>query len=401
MSLSGSDVNELYSKFLMGNYARSNMVLAKAQGSTVWDAAGKKYIDLLPGLGVNGLGHCPPRVVEAIAKQSAQLLHCHNTYQWETQALLAKALVERATGMTDARAFFCNSGTESTEASLKLARLYGKQHTGKWKFISVQNGFHGRTYGSLTATGQANLQKGFDPLVPGFSYVPLNDIKALEAAFDDQTVGFMVEPVQGEGGIFIATTEYLQAAAELCKKHGALLMYDEVQCGMGRTGDWFGYQTLKAPAPDIIWLAKALGGGFPIGAMLAKGEIAKYLVPGSHGSTFGGHPVACAAGLAVIETVEKENLIAHVRAMAEHCAGRIAELKAKHAAKINETRQLGLMIGIDLRFPAKPVFLKCLELGVMLNVTHDTTIRMLPAMNVKKDELDEGFKVLSQVLGEF
>lgn len=401
MSLSGTEVNDLYSKYLMGNYARSSMVLAKAQGSTVWDAAGKKYIDLLPGLGVNGLGHCPPRVVEAIAKQSAQLLHCHNTYQWETQALLAKALVERLTGMPDARAFFCNSGTEATEASLKLARLYGKQHTGKWKFISVLNGFHGRTYGSLTATPQPVLQKGFDPLVPGFSAVPLNDIKALEAAFDDQTVGFMVEPVQGEGGIYIATTEYLQAASELCKKHGALLMYDEVQCGMGRTGDWFGYQTLKAPAPDIIWLAKALGGGFPIGAMLAKGDVAKHLIPGSHGSTFGGHPVACAAGLATIETVEKENLIAHTRAMAAHAANRIAELKAKHAAKIKETRQLGLMIGIDLNFAGKPVFLKCLEHGVMLNVTHDTTIRMLPAMNVTQAELDEGFNVLSKVLGEF
>jgi len=401
MSLSTSEVNALYSQHLMGNYARSSMVLSRAQGSLVWDADGKRYIDLLPGLGVNGLGHCPPRVVEAIAKQSAQLLHCHNTYQWETQALLAKALTERLTGMAGARAFFCNSGTEATEAALKIARLYGKANGGKTKFISVTNGFHGRTFGSLTATAQPALQKGFDPLLPGFSYVPLNDIKALEAAFDDQTVGFMVEPVQGEGGIFIATQEYLQAARELCKKYGALLMYDEVQCGIGRTGDWFAYQSLKAPAPDVIWLAKALGGGFPIGAMLATGDVAKHLIPGSHGSTFGGHPVACAAGLAVIETVEKDNLIAHVRDVSEHLSQLVGELRRKHATKIKEVRQLGLMLGIDLNFPGKPVFQKCLELGVMLNVTHDTTVRLLPAMNVTKDELSEGLAVLTKVLAEF
>lgn len=401
MSLSTSEVNALYAQHLMGNYARTQVVLARAQGSHVWDTDGKRYLDLLPGLGVNGLGHCPPRVVEAIAKQSAQLLHCHNTYQWETQALLAKALTTRLSGVAGARAFFCNSGTEATEAGIKLARLYGKAHGGKYKLISVQNGFHGRTYGSLTATAQPSLQKGFDPLVPGFAAVPLNDIKALEAAFDDQTVGFMIEPVQGEGGIFIATREYLEAAAALCKKHGALLMYDEVQCGMGRTGDWFAYQTLKAPPPDIIWLAKALGGGFPIGAMLASGVVAQYLVPGSHGSTFGGHPVACAAGLAVVESIEKDNLIEHVRAVSQHLANLVDELRKKHAAKIKEVRQLGLMLGIDLNFPGKPVFQKCLEQGVLLNVTHDTTVRMLPAMNVTKDELSEGVNVLSKVLGEF
>jgi predicted acetylornithine/succinylornithine family transaminase len=397
VSLSTSEVHALYGQYLFQNYAKAPLVAVRAEGSYVWDANGKRYLDLLPGLGVDGLGHCPARVVAAIQKQAALLLHIHNNYHWEKQALLGKALVEKL-GVEGARAFFCNSGTEASEAAIKLARLWGKQNGGKWKLISLQNGFHGRTYGALSATGQTNLQKNTEPLLPGFSYVPINDVGALEKAFDAETVGFMVEPIQGEGGIFACDPQYLYAARKLCDKHGALLMYDEVQCGLGRTGDYFAWQTLKAPAPDVIWLAKALGGGFPIGAMLAKHSVAQAMIPGTHGTTFGGNPLACVAGLAVIETIDKENLLAHVKELSAHLAGKLEDLRAKHPTKINEIRQIGLMVGIDLAFPAKPAYLACLEKGLMVNVTHDTTMRLLPAMNVTATQLDEGLEIISQVL---
>ncbi|MEI6232814.1 MAG: aspartate aminotransferase family protein [Planctomycetota bacterium] len=393
-----AEVQALYSQYVFQNYGRAPIALVRGEGSRVWDANGKRYLDLLPGLGVNGLGHSPARVVAAVQKQAAMLMHSHNNYLWENQALLAKALVEKLTGIEAPRAFFCNSGTEASEASIKLARLWGKRNGGKWKIVSALNGFHGRSYGGLSATGQTKLQKGCGPLLPGFSYVPLNDIEALEQAIDDDVVGFMVEPVQGEGGIFPATTEYLTAARKICDKSGALLMYDEVQCGMGRTGDWFAYQTLEAPAPDIIWLAKALGGGFPIGAMLAKSSVAKEMVPGTHGSTFGGNPLACAAGLAVIETIEADNLLEHVRAMAKHLAVLVTHLHERHGVKIAESRRIGLMLGIDLKVDAKAVYTKCQEAGLLTNVTHDTTLRLLPAMNVTSAELDEGMAIISKVL---
>lgn len=400
MPMKTSDVKDLYAKYVFSNYGRAPIAVVRGEGSHVWDADGKRYLDLLPGLGVDGLGHCPPRVVAAIKKQSEQMLHIHNNYLWEQQALLAKGLIERLSGMGEPKAFFCNSGTEASEAAIKLARLTGKQRNKKWKLISVQNGFHGRTYGALTATGQPNLQKGCEPLLPGFSYVELNDIKALEQTFDAETAGFMIEPVQGEGGIYIASLEYLKAARALCDKHGALLMYDEVQCGMGRTGDYFAYQTLRAPAPDVIWLAKALGGGFPIGAMIARADVAQYMVPGTHGTTYGGNPLACAAALAVLDTIAAEHVIDHVRAMAEHLGKGLAKLKATHSTKIKEIRQLGLMVGIDLAFPGKAAYTRCQELGLLINVTHETTLRLLPAMTVKATELDEGLEIISRVLGE-
>src|SRR5208283_5259114 len=268
-------------------------------------------------------------VVAAVQKQAARLMHIHNNYFWQEQGVLAKVLADKLTGLDAPKAFFCNSGTEASEAAIKLARLYGKKNGGKWRIICVENGFHGRTYGALSATPQPKLQEGCEPMLPGFSSVPLNDIAALESAFDTATVAFMVEPVQGEGGIFICETEYLQAARALCDKHGALLLYDEVQCGLGRTGDYFAYQTLQAPAPDIIWLAKTLGGGFPIGAMLAKDAVAQYLVPGTHGSTFGGNPLACRAALAVVETIETDKLLAHVREMSQYLAEKLAALRAR------------------------------------------------------------------------
>jgi acetylornithine/N-succinyldiaminopimelate aminotransferase len=400
MAMSTAEVQALYAKHLIGNYTRAPIAFVRGEGCYLWDADGKRYLDLIAGIGVDGLGHCAPRVVAAVQRQAGTLMHIHNNYMWEPQALLGQKLCEKVTGMKDPRAFLCNSGTEASEAAIKLARLYGKQHGGKWKLIAVSNGFHGRTYAALSATGQPGLQKGCEPLLTGFSFVPLNDIGALKAAFDAETIGFMVEPVQGEGGIFIATPEYLRAARELCDKHGALLMYDEVQCGMGRTGSYFAYQTIGAPAPDVIWLAKLLGGGFPIGAMVAAASVAQAMVPGTHGTTYGGNPTACAASLAVFETIDSDKLLDKVQATARYLAQALEGLRAKHKSQIKEIRQMGLMAGIDLNFPGKAIFQRCLELGLIINVTHDTTLRMLPALNVSPAQLEEGLKIISQALSE-
>lgn len=398
MSLSSENVLELFTKHVTANYGRAPINLVRGEGSVLWDAEGKRYLDLLPGLGVNGLGHCPPRVVKAVQDQVGRLMHVHNNYIWEQQGMLAEALASKAGEMGEPKVFFCNSGSEASETAIKMARLWGKQNGGKWKIIALENSFHGRTFAAITATGQPGLRKGLDPMLPGFSYVPINDVAALETAFDEETVAFMAEPVQGEGGIHPCTTAYLKAAKELCAKRGALLLYDEVQCGMGRTGDFYAYQTLGAPAPDVIWLAKALGGGFPIGAAMARDEVAAALVPGTHGSTFGGNPMACAAALAVIETIEEEGLLEHVREVGRHFGDGLDSLKAQLPEKVKEIRRVGLMTGLDLRVPVADIVTRCRDEGLLINGTHDTVLRFLPAMNVSCEEIDEGLSIVSRVL---
>lgn len=399
MSLSFTETKELFDRYVIGNYGRFPLNIARGEGSYVWDAEGRKYLDLLPGLGVGGLGHCPPRVTEALTAQLGRIMHIHNNYYWEEQGRLARALCEKAAELNEPRAFFCNTGTEASEASLKIARLYGRP-TGRWKIVALENGFHGRSYGSLSATGQPALKKGCGPLVPGFSFVPRNDTAALKKALDDETAAFWVEPIQGEGGIFPCSREYLTAARELCDKVGALLMYDEVQCGMGRTGNYFAYQTLGAPAPDVLGLAKALGGGFPIGAMLARKEVAAALKPGTHGSTFAGNHLACVAALAVLETIDQENLLEHVRKAAAHFAAGLEKLRGEYTNRVNEIRQVGLMVGVELKEPGAPLVDACRERGLLINCTHQTTLRFLPALNVSPAQLDEGLRIVSEVLQE-
>jgi predicted acetylornithine/succinylornithine family transaminase len=395
--MSSAETQIWYDRFVVGNYGRAPINIVRGAGSYVWDAEGRRYLDLLPGLGVGGLGHCPPAVTTALRNQLDKLLHIHNNYLWEDQARLAQALCEKAAGMNEPRAFFCNSGTEAGEASIKIARLHGRK-AGRWKIIALENGFHGRSYGSLSATGQTSLQKGCGPLLPGFSFVPRNDIPALERTFDDETAALWVEPVQGEGGIFPCAKEYLQAARALCDKTGALLMYDEVQCGLGRTGDWYAYISLGAPPPDVLGLAKALGGGFPIGAILARKEASAAMVPGTHGSTFGGNSLACAAALAVIETINQENLLSHVRLVAEHFSTGLEKLRRKHADKICEIRQVGLMVGVELNRPGAPLVADCRNRGLLINCTHQTTLRFLPAINVKPEEIDEGLRIVDEAM---
>lgn len=400
MALTYDGVKSLYDTYVISNYGRIPIAIARGEGSYVYDTEGRKYLDFITGLAVNGLGHCHPKVVEAVRKQAGELLHIHNNFIWEQQGRLAEALSKQTTGMGQAKVFFCNSGTEATEAGIKIARLWGKQNGGKHKIVTLENSFHGRTYAALSATGQTVYQKGLDPLVPGFAYVPINNIAALEKAFDDQTAAFICEPVQGEGGIYLCDPTFVQAARALCEKHKALLMYDEVQCGMGRTGSFYAYQSLGLPAPDVLWLAKTLGGGFPIGATVARPEAAAMLVPGTHASTFGGNPLACAASLSVCESLVKGGVLENVRAMGAYLGGELQRLREKFPQKTKEVRRAGLMAALDLGRPGKDVVDFCRAKGLLVNCTHDTALRFLPPLTVTKAELDEGLRTVEAALAE-
>jgi len=354
---------------------------------------GNKILDLFPGWAVSGIGHCHPRVVEAIQKQAAQLIHMDNTFYTLPQGQLAKLLSERSFG---GKCFFCNSGAEANEAALKLARKYTAK--GKYKFITTEKSFHGRTFGALTATAQPKYHDGFLPLVPGFEYVPFNDIDALTEAFSDETAAVLVEPIQGEGGINPASAEYLHTIRNLCDEFGAVMILDEVQTGMGRTGRWFAYQHIDV-IPDIITLAKALGGGTAIGAIIAKPEVAAALVPGSHASTFGGNPLACAAGSAVIEAIEEEHLLENTQKMGEYAQQKLNELKNKFPI-IDSIRGIGLMLGAQLNIPGAAIVSRCLEKGLRINCTQETVLRIMPSMTITAEELDQAFAILADVLAE-
>jgi acetylornithine/N-succinyldiaminopimelate aminotransferase len=383
----------LFDKYVIGNYSRLRRVIVKGKGCYCFDADGNKILDMFPGWAVSGIGHCHPKVVAAIRKQAGELLHVDNTFYTEQQGRLAQMLSERAFG---GKSFFCNSGAEANEAALKLARLYTSGE--KYKFITAEGSFHGRTFATLTATAQAKHHEGLLPLLPGFVYVPFNDIKALESAFSDEVAAVMVEPIQGEGGINVATKEYLQAIRQLCDEKGAVMILDEVQTGMGRTGKWFAYQHFDVE-PDIMTLAKALGGGVAIGAMMAKEEIAASLVPGKHASTFGGNCLACAAAIAVIEAIEEDNLLENAASVGQYAKEKLNELKQKHFI-IDHVRGIGLMIGVQLKSPGKEIVEKCLEKGLRINCTNESVLRFMPPMIVTKKEIDQAVDILDGVLSE-
>jgi len=384
---------DLFDKYVIANYARLGRVIVKGEGSYLYDADGNEILDMFPGWAVSGIGHCHPKVVEAIRKQAGELLHIDNTFYSEPQGKLAKLLSERAFG---GKCFFCNSGAEANEAALKLARLHTSSE--KYKFITAEGSFHGRTFATVAATAQPKYHEGFLPLLPGFVYVPFNDIAALESAFSDEVAAVMVEPIQGEGGINIATAEYLQAIRELCDKCGAVVIFDEVQTGMGRTGKWFGYQHFDVE-PDIMTMAKALGGGVAIGAMMAKEEVAASLVPGKHASTFGGNCLACAAGVAVIEAIEDDNLLENAAELGEYTRDKLQELKQKHFI-IDSVRGIGLMIGVQLTGPGTEIVNKCLENGLRINCTCETVLRFMPPMIVTKSQIDQAIDILDGVLSD-
>ncbi|OHB74838.1 MAG: acetylornithine aminotransferase [Planctomycetes bacterium RBG_16_55_9] len=384
---------DLFDKYVIANYGRLPRVIVKGEGCYLYDADGNKILDMFPGWAVSGLGHCHPKVVEALRKQAGQLLHIDNTFYSEPQGTLAKLLSERAFG---GKCFFCNSGAEANEAALKLARLHTAAE--KYKFITAEGSFHGRTFATVTATAQPKYHEGFLPLLPGFVYVPFNDVAALESAFSDEVAAVMIEPIQGEGGINVASAEYLQTIRRLCDEKGAVMILDEVQTGIGRTGKWFGYQHFDVE-PDIITMAKALGGGVAIGAMMARAEIAASLVPGKHASTFGGNCLACAAGIAVIEAIEEGKLLENAAELGRYAKDKLEQLKKKHSI-IDSVRGIGLMIGIQLTGPGKTIVGKCLEKGLRINCTSDTVLRFMPPMIATESHIDEAIDILDAVLTE-
>lgn len=384
---------DLFDKYVIANYPRLPRVIVKGQGCYCFDSDGNKILDMFPGWAVSGIGHCHPKVVEAIRKQAGELLHVDNTFYSEPQGKLAKLLSERAFG---GKSFFCNSGAEANEAAMKLARLHTPQK--KYKFITAEGSFHGRTFATVTATAQPKYHEGFLPLLPGFVYVPFNDIKALESAFSDEVAAVLVEPIQGEGGINIATEEYLQAIRRLCDENGAVMILDEVQTGIGRTGKWFAYQHFDV-VPDIITMAKALGGGVAIGAMMAKKEIAASLVPGKHASTFGGSALACAAAIAVIEAIEEDNLLRNAAELGRYAKDKLSQLKQKHFI-IDDVRGVGFMLGIQLTSSGVDIVNKCLDKGLRINCTAETVLRFMPPMIVTKDQIDQAIEILDTVLTE-
>lgn len=385
------EVIEMFGKYVIGNYNRLPRVITKGKGSYIYDLDGKKILDLFPGWAVSGIGHCHPKVVKAIQQQAKLLLHMDNTFYTELQGRLAQMLSERAFG---GKCFFCNSGAEANEAAMKLARISTEKK--KYKYITAFGSFHGRTFATMTATAQPKKHEGFQPVLPGFVYVPFNDIDALTRAFDDEVAAVMIEPIQGEGGVHVATAEYMRTIRHLCDKTGARMILDEVQTGMGRTGKWFGYQHFDV-VPDIITLSKTLGGGVAIGAMMAKSEIAASLVPGTHASTFGGNCIACAAAVATIEAIDEEAMIENSQKMGQHAADKLNQLKAKYDI-IDHIRGKGLMIGIQLNTNGAEIVSKCLEKGLRINCTQDTVLRFMPAMNVSAGEIDKAIKILGSVL---
>jgi len=389
-----TDIIAGFTKYVIANYTRLPVVVVRGEGSRVWDADGRAYLDLFPGWGVSATGYGHPRVVEAVRAQAGRLMHMPNNFYNELQGQLAEAIVERAFA---AQCFFCNSGAEANEAALKLARLVGGPN-GRTEFITMTGSFHGRTFGALSATAQAKYQDPFKPIVPGFHHVPFGDAAAAGAAMSDRVCAILVEPVQGEGGVNVAPREYFQRLRELCDAAGALLIFDEVQTGVGRLGTWYGCQHIEVE-PDVITLAKALGGGMPIGAMVAKPEYAQLLRPGTHASTYGGNPIACAASLAVFEAIEQEGLLDNVRRMGDHLRTKL-DAFADEFSIVRIARGAGLMQGVDLTVPGASIVARCLERGLIVNCTAGSVVRFLPAYTVTADELDEGLAILHDALTE-
>ena len=393
--MDADEIKRLDDDYLLNVYARLPVTLVRGQGVRVWDTGGKQYLDFLAGIAVNSLGHCHPRMVAAIQEQAATLMHVSGYYYTAPVAKLAEKLV--GTSAME-RAFFCNSGAEANECAIKIARKYAKSHGGpnKYGIVAADKSFHGRTMATVTATGQPKYSEPFAPVVQGFTHVPFNDIAALTAAVTDDTCAILLEPIQGEGGIYPAHKPYLEAARALCDKHNALLIFDEVQTGVGRTGKWWAYEHYGV-IPDILTSAKGLGGGFPIGACLARGEAAVTLVPGDHGSTFGGNPLACRAALAVLETIEDEHLLANAHAMGQYFVHRLNE--APFRDKLADIRAVGLMLGVELAAPdAKRVLNAALEHGLLLSAIGDHILRIVPPLIVTQADIDEAMTILAAIV---
>lgn len=392
-TMSSSETLHTFEKYVIPNYRRYPVNLVRGEGSLVWDSEEHEYLDFFPGWGCNLLGHCPPKIVRAVQEQVATLIHVPNTWHTQTQGLWAKMLIERS---FDGQAFFCNSGAEANEAAIKLVRLH--QGPSRYKIITLQGGFHGRTFGALAATAQPKYHEGLGPMMAGFVYCPAGDLGAIQQRIDSSTAAIMLEPIQGEGGVRIYPEGYLSGLRQLADEHGLLLVFDEVQTGCGRTGNWFAHQYFGVE-PDIMTLAKSLCGGLAGGAMIARREIASSLRPGMHASTFGGNPIAAAAGIAMLETIEEDGLLAKVQENAELFAARLAML-AEEFDQIRQVRQAGMMIGVELGFDGSGIVDGCLQRGLLINCTQQTVLRLLPAMNIEAEQIDRGMSILADVIRE-
>lgn len=390
--MTSAEVIEQFQKYVIANYTRSPVCLVRGEGSYVWDAEGNRYLDFFPGWGCGLLGHCPPRVVASVQRQVAELIHVPNTWYTKPQGQLAEALSNRSDFA--GQCFFCNSGTEANEAAIKLARLNNPPE--RYKIIATLNSFHGRTMGALSATGQPKYHAGVEPLLPGFRHVPFGDLDATAKAIDNATCAILVEPIQGEGGINVPPDGYLEGLRELCDRHKLLLIFDEVQSGMGRTGRWFAHQHWNVK-PDIVTLAKALAGGVAMGGMLATPAVAEKLKPGTHAATFGGNPLSCAAALATIETIETEGLLQRAEEIGARFSQRFEQLRS-HCGIVKQIRIKGAMIGIELTIDGTAIVQRCIERRLLVNCTHSTVIRLLPALNLTDEQLDEGCTILEHAL---
>jgi predicted acetylornithine/succinylornithine family transaminase len=390
------NIKQLYDQYVLPTYAKVPVCLVKGKGSLVWDLEGREYIDFFPGWGVSGLGHCHPAVGNAIKDQVRRMVHISNNFYNVKQARLAEEINRYA---FPSRVFFCNSGAEASEAAVKFARRYGKD-TGRYEIISMRQSFHGRTLAGIAVTGQEKVQKGFEPLPPGFCYALLNDLDSVRKMLNEKTVAVFLEPIQGEGGINAATPEFMKGLRQLCDDKDLLLILDEVQTGMGRTGKMFGYQHFGIE-PDLMTLAKSLGNGVPIGALVVNNKIKKeVLTAGTHGSTYGGNPLVAAAGLAVFKAIRKERLIKRAQDIGAYLGEKLEGLKNRYPELVKEVRGMALMRALALNVPGASIVERARAKGLLLNCTQDSVLRIMPALTIPKKVLDKGLAILDQSLEE-
>lgn len=385
------EIFQVYKDNIMPTYNKVPLVFVKGKGSRLWDIHGKVYLDFFPGWGALNLGHCHPKVMQGVRDQISKLIFVPNNYYHPFQAKLAKELIYWS---FPGKVFFANSGAEANEGAIKLARKFGR---GRYEIITFENAFHGRTLAALAATGQKKYENGFAPMPEGFKQVKFNDLDAVLHAITDKTVAIMLELIQGEGGINVANPGFVQALRKTCDEKKLLLIIDEVQTGMGRTGKMFCYQNYGI-TPDVMTLAKALGGGLPIGALIAKKELGDLLTAGTHATTFGGGPVICKAALGVLKAIQKEKLLKNCHNRGEYLLEKLNNLKAIYPV-VKEVRGMGLMLGVELTVEGKQVVQKCMEAGLLINCTHDKVLRLMPALNVTKKEINQAIGILKNALG--
>jgi len=388
---------DLADKYMFKTYARFPITLVRGKGCRVWDEDGKEYMDFVGGIAVCALGHSSPLVTNALKEQSEILVHVSNLYYTKPQTELARMLVENS--FAD-RVFFCNSGAEANEAAIKLARRYADEKSGKQRkvIVSMDNSFHGRTMATLSATGQSKIQTGYDPLLQGFKFAPFNDLKALDGALDDSVCAVIVEPIQGEGGVVCPDPDYLKGVRELCSSRNVLLIFDEVQVGLGRTGRLFAHEHFNV-RPDIMTLAKALGNGLPIGAMLATEELSQAFGPGSHATTFGGTPLVTAVSRAVLKSLLEDGWVDHCADMGKYLKEKLENLARKYSF-VKEVRGLGLILGMELDRPCAPIVDACIQEGLLINCAHDSVLRFIPPLIVGKKEIDLLTEILDRVFDQ-